>query len=68
MLLIPRVAGYGAGIIVIVMLGGMLTRATHGDPTGIIREVVPLAFALIVFVVRRPTFVKLRNAPGARSQ
>ena len=67
LLLIPRAAGYGASVIVVIMLGGMLTHATHGDATGIVRDVVPLAFALIVFFVRRPAFLKLRGAPGVRS-
>ena len=67
LLLIRRAAGYGAGIIVVIMLGGMLTRVTHGDPTGIVLEVVPLALALIVFFIRRPAFVKLRRARSVRS-
>ncbi len=61
-LLIPRTAGYGAGVIVVIMLGGMFTRVTHGDPTGIVHEIVPLTLALIVFFTRRPAFVKLRKA------
>ena len=73
LLLIPRAAGYGAGVIVVIMLGGMLTRVTHGDPTGIVHEIVPLTFALVVLFTRRPAFVELRkarqggspNAPGA---
>jgi len=66
LLLLPRAAGYGAGVISVIMLGGMLTRLTHGDPSGIVRELVPLAFALLVFFARRPAFLTLRRGDHDR--
>jgi uncharacterized membrane protein YphA (DoxX/SURF4 family) len=70
LLLIPRAAAYGAGVIVVIMLGGMLTRVTHGDPSGVFHEIIPLAFALIVLFARRPLFLRpaqsaqrIRNGP-----
>ena len=62
LLLIPRTAGYGATVIVVIMLGGILTRVSHGDPAGVVHEIIPLIFALIVVLTRGPAFAKLRKA------
>ena len=62
LLLIPRTAGYGASVIGVIMLGGMFTRVLHGESAGVIHEIVPLVFALIVVLTRRPAFVKFRKA------
>jgi len=52
LLLVPRTAALGAGIIVVVMLGAMGTHIVRGHPTQVTSEILPLALALIVSVGR----------------
>jgi hypothetical protein len=64
-LLIPRLAGYSAAALGVVMIGALVTQLVH---RGSVTEVlVPLVFLLLLSVVayaRRPGF--LRRARGSR--
>lgn len=53
LLLIPGTAIYAAGALCIIMLGAMGTHIVHGDPAGVIREVVPLVLLSLVLYLRR---------------
>jgi putative oxidoreductase len=52
LLLVPRTAPVGAGIIAVVMLGGMGTHVYWGHPGQVTSEVLPLALSLLVLFFR----------------
>jgi len=61
LLLWPRTAFVGAGLIVVVMLGAMGTHAWWGHPEQVFHEAMPLTLALIVAFFRaKATFASLR--------
>jgi uncharacterized membrane protein YphA (DoxX/SURF4 family) len=63
LLLAPRVAGYGAGIFAVVMLGAIFTHATHHEASRLPFNFLLLAFALIIVFARQLNFLhKLRKA------
>jgi putative oxidoreductase len=53
LLLYKRTAGYGALLIMIVMLGGMATHVVTHRPKQVTSEVFPLTLATLVFFGRR---------------
>ncbi len=57
LLLIPRLAGYGAVIFAFVMLGAIFTHATHGEAARLPLNILLLAFSLIIVYTRRPSFL-----------
>jgi uncharacterized membrane protein YphA (DoxX/SURF4 family) len=59
-----RLASLGAGLIVVVMLGGMATHVWWGQPRQITSEVLPLVLAAIVALGRRRSFLFARREPG----
>ncbi len=67
LLLIPSVAAYGAITIILIMIGGMATHVVQGDPRHVTSELIPMLFALVVFLARRAPLIRLlrRRAPPA---
>ena len=63
LLLVPRVAGYGASIFAVVMLGAIFTHATHNESSRLPFIFLLLALSLIIIFARQPSFLKkLRKA------
>jgi putative oxidoreductase len=63
LLLIPRLAGYGATIFGVVMLGAVFTHATHGESSRLPFNLLLLGLCLIIIYARRPGYLKrLRKA------
>ena len=63
LLLIPRLAGYGASLFAVVMLGAIYTHATHNESSRLPFNFFLLALSLIIAFMRRPNFLKkLRTA------
>ena len=58
LLLIPRVASYGAGLFALVMLGAILTHATHGESSRLPFNFLLLGLSLIIVFARRPFFLR----------
>jgi len=58
LLLIPRVASYGAGLFALVMLGAILTHATHGESSRLTFNFLLLGLSLIIGYARRPFFLR----------
>ena len=52
LLLIPRVAGYGALTFAIVMIGAIFTHATHGESVRLPFNLVLLAMSVIIIFAR----------------
>lgn len=66
MLLVPRLASYGAGLFAAVMLGAIYTHAAHGETVRLPFNVVLLVLSVAVLYARRPRFLKKRaGAAGA---
>jgi uncharacterized membrane protein YphA (DoxX/SURF4 family) len=53
LLLIPRVAAFGAGIFAVIMLGAIFTHATHNESSRLPFNFLLLVFSLIVVFARR---------------
>lgn len=64
MLLVPRLASYGAALFAAVMLGAIYTHAAHGETVRLPFNFVLFTLSLIVLYARRPGFLK-RRAPAA---
>ncbi len=63
LLLVPRVAGYGAAIFAVVMLGAIFTHATHNESSRLPFNFLLLTLSLIIIFARQPSFLKkLRKA------
>jgi putative oxidoreductase len=58
LLLVPRFAGYGASIFAVVMLGAIVTHATHNESSRLPFNLLLLTLSLIVIFARAPAFVK----------
>ena len=63
LLLVPRFAGYGAGLFAVVMLGAIFTHATHNESSRLPFNFLLFALSLIIIFARQPSFLKkLRKA------
>jgi len=63
LLLIPRLASYGASLFAVVMLGAIYTHATHHESSRLPFNFFLLALSLVIAFMRRPNFLKkLRTA------
>ncbi len=63
LLLVPRVAGYGAAIFSVIMLGAIFTHATHHESSRLPFNFLLLALSLVIAFARQPTVLKkLRRA------
>lgn len=69
LLLVPRVAAYGAGLFALLMLGAICTHATHNEATRLPFNFLLLTFSLIIIFARQPElFRKLRKSETATSR
>lgn len=68
LLLIPRLAGYGAGIFTIVMLGAMYTHATHNEFSRLPFNFLLLCFSLLILVARPPALLKKLRGTGSHAE
>ena len=57
LLLVPRVAAYGACLFAVVMLGAIFTHATHHESVRIPFNLLLLALCSIIAYARRPAFL-----------
>jgi putative oxidoreductase len=63
LLVIPRLAGYGATIFGVVMLGAIFTHATHGESSRLPFNLLLLGLCLVIIYARRPGYLnRLRKA------
>ncbi len=58
-LLIPRLAGYAAGGLIVIMIGATITHLVHGEFPG---SVIHLVLLSIILYARRPAFLR-KQAP-----
>jgi len=58
LLLIPRLASYGASLFTVVMLGAIYTHATHNESSRLPFNFFLLALSLVIAFMRRPNFLK----------
>lgn len=61
LLLIPRLAGYGASLFAVVMFGAIYTHATHNESSRLPFNLFLLALSLVIAFTRRPSFLKKRS-------
>ena len=63
LLLIPRLAGYGASVFVVIMIGAIYTHMTHNELSRVPFNLLLLAFSLIIVFGRLPRPLKrlIRN-------
>ena len=66
LLLVPRLASYGAALFAAVMLGAIYTHASHGETVRLPFNLILLALSLAVLYARRPGSLK-RRAPAANT-
>ena len=59
LILVPRLAAYGASLAIAIMLGGIVTKVRAGDVRQIKAEIVWIVMAGIVLVVRRRAAARL---------
>jgi putative oxidoreductase len=57
LLLIPRLASYGASLFVVVMLGAIFTHATHHEFSRLPFNFLLLGLSMIIIFARKPTFL-----------
>jgi putative oxidoreductase len=60
LLLIPRLAGYGASLFAAVMLGAIFTHATHNESSRLPFNLLLLALSLVIAFTRRPAWRQFR--------
>jgi len=53
-LLIPRIAGYAAAGLILLMIGAALTNLIHGDRFQVLRPLIFMVFLTVVLYLRRP--------------
>ena len=58
LLLIPRMAAYGAGIFAIVMVGAICTHAIHNESSRLPFNLFLLALSLFIIVARQPALLR----------
>jgi uncharacterized membrane protein YphA (DoxX/SURF4 family) len=62
LLLVPRLASYGASLFAVVMLGAIFTHATHNETSRLPFNLLLLTLSLVILFARRPSFiVPVRN-------
>jgi putative oxidoreductase len=66
LLLIPRLAAYGASLFAAVMLGAIFTHYTHNETSRLPFNLLLLSLSLVIAFTRRPAFVrKIRTEVGS---
>jgi uncharacterized membrane protein YphA (DoxX/SURF4 family) len=63
LLLVPRLAGYGAGIFAAVMLGAIFTHVTHHESSRLPFNFVLLALSLFIVFARPPGLLNRVRKP-----
>jgi uncharacterized membrane protein YphA (DoxX/SURF4 family) len=58
LLLVPRLASYGASLFAVVMLGAIFTHATHNETSRLPFNLLLLTFSLVILFARHPSFLK----------
>ena len=58
LLLVPRFAGFGAGVFAVVMLGAIFTHANNGETSRLPLNFLLFALSLIIVFARQPAFLK----------
>lgn len=53
LLVFPRTARIGATLVAATMIGALIVRTGHGEFTHVLREVIPLTLAAIIFAARQ---------------
>jgi len=66
LLLVPRLASYGAALFALIMLGAIYTHAAHGETVRLPFNFLLLGLSLVVLYARRPHFLKRRAPAPAR--
>ncbi|HYH85632.1 MAG TPA: DoxX family protein [Pyrinomonadaceae bacterium] len=62
LLLIPRLASFGAGLFAVVMAGAIYTHATHNESSRLPFNFLLLALSLLVLYARRRGLTKKSSA------
>jgi uncharacterized membrane protein YphA (DoxX/SURF4 family) len=69
LLLVPRLAAYGAMLVVTIMVGGIATKLHAGQARAIVVELVWILLATLVFLARRRQARRLAgDSPSAAPQ
>src|SRR6185503_2950803 len=63
LLLVPRLASYGASLFAVVMLGAIFTHATHNETSRLPFNLLLLTLSLVILFARRPPFSKHQQTP-----
>jgi uncharacterized membrane protein YphA (DoxX/SURF4 family) len=58
LLVVPRVASYGASLFATVMLGAIYTHFTHHETSRLPFNLLLFTLSLVIVFVRRPAFLK----------
>ena len=58
LLLVPRLASFGATLFAVVMLGAIFTHATHNETSRLPFNLLLLTLSLVIAFARRPSFLK----------
>ena len=67
LLLVPRLAAYGAALFAAVMLGAIYTHAAHGEQARLPFNVILFILSAVVLYARRPGFLRRRAPAAARA-
>ena len=62
LLLLPRFAGYGAGLFATVMLGAIFTHYAHNETGRLPFNLLLLILSLVIVFARRPSFSSAKGA------
>jgi uncharacterized membrane protein YphA (DoxX/SURF4 family) len=65
LLLVPRAASFGAGLFAMVMLGAIVTHATHGESSRLPFNFFLLLLSLAIAYSRRPQFLRPSIGPAS---
>ena len=69
LLLVPRLASYGASLFAVVMLGAIFTHYTNNETSRLPFNLLLLTLSLVIVFARRPSFLRsqLRAAENVSS-
>jgi putative oxidoreductase len=58
LLLVPRLASYGASLFAVIMLGAIFTHYSHNETSRLPFNFLLLTLSLVIAFMRRPSFLK----------
>lgn len=67
LLLIPRLAAYGASLFAVVMLGAIFTHYTNNETSRLPFNLLLLTLSLVIAFARRPSFLKQARKVAERT-